>query len=152
MALMIEPNCENLINYFLQWKLFKIQYIPPLHKNLWNHFQEIPLIKGFLEILTSYPNNEKKMFNIQYLLQHKSKHYQTIMMHPCSLRALQWYQKHCWDLPNHNPHPPKVTTWNCLIAHHIYKSIYIPHGCPWTFSKMIAKTTTSFPSLTTSIL
>jgi hypothetical protein len=34
----------------------------------------------------------KKLFNIEYLLHNESKHYQTTMMHPYSLKALQWYQ------------------------------------------------------------
>jgi hypothetical protein len=34
-----------------------------------------------------------KLFKIQYLLQYKSKHYETTLVHPYSSRAPQWYQE-----------------------------------------------------------
>jgi hypothetical protein len=35
----------------------------------------------------------KKLFNIQYLLQFRSKHYKTTLVHSYSLRAFQWYKE-----------------------------------------------------------
>jgi hypothetical protein len=36
----------------------------------------------------------KKLFNIQYLLHCRSKHYETNLVHPYSLKAFQQYNEH----------------------------------------------------------
>lgn len=63
-----------------------------------------PFIKGFLTLLQISPNfpnlknyfiefSMKILFNIQQLLQYKSKHYQLTPIHPYSLRVFQKYQE-----------------------------------------------------------
>lgn len=85
----------NLVCKSLAIEIYETQYLCHLRSK--NKLMKLPprhlthaLSFDFVEFSLT------KLFNIQYLLHHRSKHFKTISVYPYSSRAFQWHQECSW--------------------------------------------------------